>query len=143
MTDIRIEREFAVTPDRLFKAITERAEVVQWWGPEGFQVTSDSLKLTKTGPWFAGMISPEGNKYKVSGQVTHVDSPRSIGFTWGWHDAETDERGAESHVTMTVVETALGARLIIEHRDLSDQDAAAGHESGWTSSLRSLAKFLN
>ena len=143
MTDIRIEREFSVSAERLFAAVTQRAEAVLWWGPEGFKVTNDQLNMTTTGPWFVHIISPEGKNYKVSGHVTHVDAPRSIGFTWAWHDAETDKRGEESHVTMSVIETMTGARLIIEHRDLGDNETGTGHERGWASTLASLAKFLN
>ena len=141
MTDIRLEREFAVTPERLFEEVTVGAELVQWWGPESMGVADSRLDFTASGPWFAVLRNPEGQTYKMSGQVTHVDPPRSVGFTWGWHD-ENDARGAESHVTFNIVETESGARLIVDHRELPDDDAGASHEQGWISSLASLAGYL-
>ncbi len=141
MTDIRIEREFAVAPARLYRAVTETADMIAWWGPEGMSVSEGDMDFTKTGPWYAVILGGDGTRYKMSGQVTHVDPPRSVGYTWGWHDPD-DQRGAESFVTLTVAETASGARLIVDHRDLADDDIGASHEQGWTSSLASLAAFL-
>jgi uncharacterized protein YndB with AHSA1/START domain len=138
MTDLRLEREFMVPPERLFAAVSTQSELLQWWGPEGMHVPQGDLEFSRTGPWYSVMQGGDGQQYKVSGQVTHVDPPKSVGFTWGWHD-DQDRRGAESHVTFTVVPTASGSRLILDHRELDDSEQSARHESGWVSSLRKLA----
>ena len=141
MADIRLERSFKVAPERLFAAVTQQADLLQWWGPEGLHVPEHDLDLSRTGPWFSVMVNDEGQRYKVSGEVTSYDPPRSVGFTWAWHD-DADARGPESHVTFTIVETASGSRLIMDHRDLSDADAAMNHEQGWGSSLNKLDALL-
>ncbi len=102
----------------------------------------EQLDFSKPGPWYSVMLSDEGNWFKMSGQVTHVERPKTIGFTWGWHDPD-DQRGAESHVTFTVVETATGSKLIIDHRDLPSDEVAARHSSGWNGPLTRLERFLN
>lgn len=141
MTDVRLEREFGVTPERLFRFISGAKELVQWFGPEGLGVPDNDLDFTRTGPWYAVMSNDSGPVAKVSGHVTHVDPPRSVGLTWAWHD-DTDARGHESHVTFTVEPCAAGARLIIDHRELADQASAEGHTKGWTSSLVCLEQLL-
>lgn len=141
MTDIRLEHEFNVTPARLFAAITQSADLMAWWGPETMQVSDGKLDFTAPGPWFAKVENAEGESFKMSGQVTHVDAPGSVGFTWGWHD-DKDARGAESFVTFTVTETASGARLTVDHRDLPDDEIGLRHKQGWTSSINSLAAYL-
>jgi len=141
MTDLRLEREFKVSPARLFAAISTQSDLLQWWGPEGIHVPVHDLDLSRTGPWFSVMQNAEGQQFKVSGQVTHVDPPHSVGFTWAWHD-DQDQRGGESHVTFTVLATEGGARLILDHRDLDDSDQSTRHEAGWTSSLRKLIAHL-
>ncbi|MFT7593115.1 MAG: hypothetical protein ACI8R4_000427 [Paracoccaceae bacterium] len=141
MTDLRLERDFAVSPARLFAAVSTRSDLLQWWGQEGMHVPVHDLDLSRTGPWFSVMQNAEGQQFKVSGQVTHVDPPHSLGFTWGWHD-DQDHRGSESHVTFTVQAIDGGARLILDHRDLDDSDQSARHETGWTSSLRKLFAHL-
>ena len=87
------------------------------------------------------MRNADGQTYKVSGHVTHVDPPHSVGFTWAWHD-ETDTRGAESHVTFKVSAQGGGARLTLIHADLADDDAATNHNTGWTSSLVKLTALM-
>lgn len=140
MADLKLERDFPVTPERLFAWISESAKLLQWWGPEGVHITENNLDFSRPGPWYSVMENAEGGQFKVSGQVTHVDPPNSVGFTWGWHD-DNDRRGHESHVTFSVVAADTGARLVIDHREL-DSDQSQNHETGWTSSLRKLSAQL-
>ncbi|EEE37312.1 Aha1 domain protein [Rhodobacteraceae bacterium KLH11] len=137
MADLKLEREFPVSPEDLFAWISDGAKLLQWWGPEGLHVPEHDLDFTRTGPWYSVMQNREGQQYKVSGHVTHVDPPKSVGFTWGWHD-DQDRRGAESHVTFSVTATGTGSRLVLEHRELVDAESASNHNEGWTSSLRKL-----
>ncbi|WP_170479373.1 SRPBCC family protein [Ruegeria arenilitoris] len=137
MADLKLEREFPVNADTLFAWLTDGAKLLQWWGPEGMHVTENKLDFSRLGPWYSVIENSEGQKYKVSGHVTHIDVPNSVGFTWAWHDDE-DTRGNESHVIFTVTTTASGSRLVLDHRELADAESATNHEQGWTSSLRKL-----
>lgn len=141
MTDLHLERDFPVAPETLFAWVTRTENLLKWWGPEGVHVPEHTLDFTRTGPWFSVMVNGEGERFKVSGHVTHVDPPRSVGFTWGWHD-DDDRRGHESHVTLSVEASKKGARLILDHRDLADRASGDDHERGWTSSLRRLEALL-
>ncbi|KAJ57401.1 hypothetical protein ACMU_02540 [Actibacterium mucosum KCTC 23349] len=137
MADLNLSREFPVPVDTLFAFLTTPEGTAQWWGPEGYSVTHAELDFTKLGAWTVSMRNAEGTALKISGQVTHVSPPVSLGFTWAWHDPE-DIRGEESHVTFTVEATQNGSRLIVDHRDLPDQASADGHVRGWTSTLNRL-----
>ena len=143
MADIRIIREFKTTPERLFQALTQQAEILNWWGHDGMTIPACSLDFSRPGPWFSEMIGSEGGRYKLSGQVTHVDPPKSVGFTWAWHD-DQDQRGAESHVTFTVEDSGGGmARLTVDHRDLASEEIATRHEAGWTAGpLARLERYI-
>lgn len=142
MAELRLKREFKLSADDLFQWISTSDRLLRWWGPEGVHVPEGDMDFSKTGPWFSVMENSEGQQYKVSGQVTHVKPPHSVSLTWAWHN-EKDERGEESHVTFTVETTSGGSRLILEHVDLADDERAANHERGWTSSLRKLTELLN
>ncbi|APG48878.1 SRPBCC family protein [Phaeobacter porticola] len=142
MTNLRLERDLPVTPERLFEWISQTDKLLQWWGPEGITVPEYTLDLRKEGPWSTVMINADGDRYHVSGVVTHVRPPHSIGFTWGWHD-DTGARGHESHVTFTVEPHEIGARLVIDHRDLDGADQAARHQKGWESTLRKLTSTIH
>lgn len=142
MADIQIVREFPVSPERLFRAVTEQAEILNWWGHDGMTIPVKQLDFTREGPWFSEMFGQDGTRYKLSGQVTHVTPPRSVGFTWGWHDAE-DQRGPESHVTFTIEAAGDGSRLIVDHRELPSDEVAGRHEIGWAGGpLKRLERYL-
>lgn len=142
MSDIRLDREFSVSPARLFEVVTSGDEVLHWWLPEGFSMPDPALDFTRSGPWCARMISPEGKVFKVSGQVTKVEPQQRVCFTWGWHD-DADQRGVESHVIFSVEKTVKGAKLIIDHRGLPDDEAAKDHTSGWGKMYERITRQLS
>jgi uncharacterized protein YndB with AHSA1/START domain len=89
------------------------------------------------------MINAEGGRYKVSGEVIQVDPPRSVEFTWGWHD-ENDARGHESQVRFEVEPNGSGGTLFrLIHSGLADDESAANHNEGWTSCLRKLERLAS
>jgi uncharacterized protein YndB with AHSA1/START domain len=142
MSDVQVEREFAVSPARLFEVISKRADVIRWWGHDGWTFAEEQIDFSRTGPWFTDMRSEEGNRFKMSGQVTRVSPPTTIGFTWAWHDLD-DRRGPESHVTFTIIEVSGGAKLVVDHRDLATDDIAAQHAKGWGGPLGRLERLLS
>lgn len=143
MATLTIERRFASDPATVFAYISETQHLLKWWGPESMTVPEHNLSFARTGPWYSVMTNAEGQRYKVSGQVTHVDPPNSVGFTWAWHD-ENDQRGVESHVTIRLVPAQDGGtKFHLSHADLPGEEAAESHERGWTSALRKLEALSN
>ncbi len=142
MPTLTLERTLPAPPARVFDFVTRTDNLLKWWGPEGFHVPEHALSFEREGPWMSVMRNTEGQRFKVSGHVTHVDPPHSIGFTWAWHD-ETDTRGVESHVTIRLVPAqGGGTELTLTHIDLPDDAAAENHEMGWSSSLRKLERVI-
>ena len=144
--DLEFIRDYKVSVARLWRAVTEPAELVQWFGPEGVDIAESSMELSKRGPWTCTMVGREsGDRFKVSGVVTHVRPPEdaegSVGLTWAWHD-DNDKRGHESHVIFEVSAHDGGARLRLIHRDLDSVDTAQKHTQGWLSTLRKLDTHL-
>ncbi len=143
MATLTLERDFAADPETVFAYVSKTEHLLKWWGPEGMTLPEHQLDFTSKGPWVSVMQNADGQRYKVSGQVTHVDPPRSVGFTWAWHD-ESDTRGVESHVTIKLVLAANGGtRFQLSHVDLPSDEVAVNHEQGWTSSLRKLERLAN
>ncbi len=145
--DVEFIRDYAVGVARLWEAVTCPDQIVQWFGTEGVRLESCDMDLRGTGPWVCVMIGTDsGNRFKVSGQVTHVSPPDaggvgSVGFTWAWHD-EADARGPESHVTFAVQPIDTGARFTLTHRNLATLEAAQNHSRGWLSTLSRLDRFI-
>ena len=145
MPDLKIERHFNKSPEIVFEFLTKPENVVQWWGPQTFvcEDLGDDMAFDRPGPWTMAMRSPEGNRYKVSGEVTSIDPPNSVEFTWAWHD-ENDQRGHQSLVRYIVAADQNGkSRLTWLHTGLPDEEAAAGHMSGWNGSLGKLERLID
>lgn len=147
-TTLEFTRTYPVAPDRLWQAVTQPGQLVQWFGPEGVDLHDCTLDFTRTGPWHCDMVGREsGDHFIVSGQITHVRPPEngtgSVGLTWAWHDA-TGRRTHESHVTFEVSTTQDNqAHLRLIHRELPDVETAQSHTKGWLSTLRCLDAFLS
>ena len=143
MTTLTLSRHFKAPLQKVFDAVTRTEGLIGWWGPEGMTLPEHDLAFDRLGPWFSVMQNDAGEQFKVSGQVTHIDPPNSVGFTWAWHD-EHDQRGVESHVTIRLVPAQTGGTdFTLTHVDLPDDDVAKNHEQGWTSSLRKLEALFN
>lgn len=145
-TTIEFIRDYRVSLDRLWQAITQPDQLVQWFGPEGVDLHTCDLDFTRTGPWRCDMVGREsGDHFIVSGEITHVRPPKngegSVGLTWGWHGPD-GQRGQESHVIFEVSAHDGGARLRLVHRDLPDMPTAQEHTKGWLSTLRCLDAFI-
>lgn len=143
MSELRIERKFAANPETVFAFVTKTENLLKWWGPEGITVLEHELDLSRTGSWSSVMVSDEGQRYKVTGEVLNIDPPRSVEFTWGWHD-DDDKRGQNSTVRFELSsDGAGGTDFLLVHSGLADDEVAGNHNMGWTSSLSKLEKFVN
>ncbi|QMU58724.1 MAG: SRPBCC domain-containing protein [Boseongicola sp.] len=141
MNDLVITRVFRAGIDHVYSYISEPAHILEWWGPEGMTVPAHDINLGKPGPWMSTMQASDGRKFTVSGDVTEVDPPRSVGFTWAWHD-ENGDRGPESRVSIELETVGEATRFTLTHSGLADQAAAESHMQGWTSSLAKLERKI-
>ena len=137
MSDLVITRVFRAGIDHVYDYISKPEHILEWWGPEGLNVPVHDLSLGEVGPWHSTMQAPDGREFHVSGEVTEVDPPRGVGFTWAWHD-EAGLRGPESRVSIALETVGDATRFTLTHSGLADEEARASHNEGWTSSLRKL-----
>lgn len=141
MSDLVITRVFRAGIDHVYDYLSKPEHVLEWWGPEGMTCPEHKLTFGEHGPWMSVMRASDGTDFHVSGEVTEVDPPRSIGFTWAWHDPE-GVRGPESQVRIDLEAVGEATRFTITHSGLVDEDSHASHERGWNSTLAKLAKLL-
>ncbi len=143
MSKLELKRRFSQEPGMVFDFVTRKEHLVKWWGPEGVNVPDHALDFSRIGAWYSVMVNAEGKRFKVSGEVTAVDAPRCVEFTWAWHDVD-DVRGHESIVRLEVNGTPDGgSELTIHHSQLADDESAANHDIRWTSSLKKLERMAN
>lgn len=137
MAELVLERKLNAPIDRVFAFVTQPENLTKWWGPEGMTVPEGDLNLSRLGAWDSVMMSPEGGRFKVSGVVTSISAPKSVVFTWAWHD-ENDVRGNDSTVSLDLKADGDATLFRLTHTGLADDESAQNHTQGWTSSLHKL-----
>lgn len=137
MSELRIERTYSITPERLFAFVTQRQNLLKWWGPEGTSVDEDDLDLSRTGPWSLVLVGPKG-RFAMRGTVTAVMPPHAVEFTMNVPGVDA----GESTVRFEIAPDGTGgARLTLIQSGITDEMVEMG-KHGWGSTLARLERLL-
>lgn len=142
LTDIsiHIERSFDSPRETVFRAWTERDQLVQWWGPDGYTVPSCEMDVRVAGGFRVCMMEPDGTEHWVVGKYLEIKPPERLAFTWAW---ETDGvAGPETEVRIDFVEDGEGTKLVVTHSGFESEESSIGHNQGWISSFDCLQRHL-
>ena len=137
---LKIERVFDASPDVLYRAWTDPAELVKWWGPQGMQVPEHSLDVRAGGAWRTTMRGGDGSDHICSGTYEELDPPHRLVFTWAWE--QDGQRGHETRVTIRFEPDGDKTRMFFEQRLFESEEATRLHNEGWTSSFGCLDECL-
>jgi len=74
----------AAPPERVFQAITDPAQMPQWWGQRDlYRITEWKNDLRVGGKWSSvGVKGADGSSFRVEGEYLEVDPPRRLVHTW-------------------------------------------------------------
>ena len=92
-TPSSIEREVVMARvvdadrDTAFRAWTDPAQIVQWFGPAGFRIQTHEIDIEVGGVWRFDMIAPDGTVFSNRMEFLRVEAPRVIEFV---HGTDTD-----------------------------------------------------
>jgi uncharacterized protein YndB with AHSA1/START domain len=129
--------EIAVSPERVFKALTS-SEIVGWWVRPGiFNTTEWNGDVRVGGAWRSSGIA-RGEPYSVHGSYLEVDPPRKLVHTWHRVGAP----GTPTTVTYLLEKIDGGTRLTLHHTGFESPDFRDSVSAGWEASLRRLVDML-
>lgn len=140
------EIEIAAPPERIFQALVDSAQVLQWWTGEDCQIESFSLEPRKGGRWAYDTKPTKLNingisKFHCDGEVLEYDPPRVLSYTWiaNWHD-----RPAQRTVVLWELAASKGGTLVrVTHSGLAQLPVARkDYSGGWPGVLQDLKKFV-
>jgi uncharacterized protein YndB with AHSA1/START domain len=113
--------------ERIFAALTDPAQRMQWWGAEGrFQTTHMESDLRVGGKWMMRGTGMGGKSFRVGGEYRSIERPYLLVFTWlpDWH-----ANAKESVVSFELQEDGGVTKLRLTHSGLTSE-AALAHR-GW------------
>ena len=138
---IRMTRDFAATPEQLFRAHTDPEIYRQWVGPNSVSTTIDYWDARTGGSWRFLNIH-EGQEYGFHGSFHEVSSQRIVQtFTW---EGRPDDVALE---TMTFEElgdgrTRLHGRSLCDSFEARDGWLRSGMETGVNEGYAALDALL-
>jgi uncharacterized protein YndB with AHSA1/START domain len=146
---VNVVAEIAASPDAVFRALTNPAELAQWWGAEGVYRTERwEVDLRPGGKWISYIAIPDGGAMSdprtpeaqtVGGEYITVDPPRLLEYTW----SPSWDGFAVSTVRCEIEPTATGSRLTLVHTGFVTADMAKGHGEGWVRVLGWFASYVS
>ena len=128
------------SPQRIFRALTDPAELPTWWGPSGFTTPDIRIDLRVGGGYRFGMQPPDGDLFHLAGEFLEIDAPHRLAYTFRWEDPDPDD--LETVVRLSL--EADGSRTLVSLRQspFATEARLALHRDGWTDSLQRLTELL-
>lgn len=96
--EIVLTRLIAAPRERVFQAWADPAQIVQWFGPEGFTVENLECDIRPGGRWRFVFTGPDGTRYDNRMVFTHIEAPRLIQME---HGSDKDDDPDRFFVTVT------------------------------------------
>lgn len=81
--EITSTRVFDAPRDLVWRAMTDPAHVVRWWGPRGFTTTIEKMEVRPGGTWKHVMHGPDGTDYPNQCVFTEVVPGERLVFVQG------------------------------------------------------------
>jgi uncharacterized protein YndB with AHSA1/START domain len=131
--EVVISRIFDAPRELVFKAWTDPAMLIRWFGPRDFTATIIRHDLRSGGAYDFHMRGPNYDDH-WTGTYREVSPPERLAFTW--------PAGPNSVVTVTFEDVAGKTKLTLRHGVFDTVDARDRHEHGWNSTLDCLADYL-
>ena len=118
--------------ERIFQALTDPHQAVQWWGAGGaYRMTEFQMDVRPGGKWSTSGLSARTGNIKVEGEFLEIDPPSRLAYTWisSWLPKSTTvlwELKAENN----------GTRVKLTHTGFAgDAQQTKGHSDGWSLAL--------
>ena len=137
---LRIEREIAASPEKVFAAWTQAEALSRWFAPtEDHTVKVLRADVRPGGGYRIEMHHVNGAVHVAQGSYREVTPPSRLVFTWSW--AEHPDQ-AETLVTVVLQPSGKGTRLVLVHERFADAKDRDGHAHGWEGCFDRLQKTL-
>lgn len=124
------EIQIDASPDKVFDAFIDPAQLTEWWGSADTYRTSNwKVDLRPGGEWSCSAQGVTGGPQStVSGRYLVVDRPRKLSYTWNPSWAPGEE--TRVHLTFEAIDS--GTRVLFLHEGFTSAQSREAHTTGWT-----------
>lgn len=120
---------------KVFQSWTDHELVRKWLCPEECSVLTSEAEVSVGGFYRESMKCGE-NIHTVFGTYREIVPGRKLVFTHQWEESES----LETLVVVDFSDKNSGCEVTVSQKGFTSIDSAKGHEQGWASALRNLAR---
>lgn len=137
--EIISEIHIAAPPERVFQALIDPSQVVQWWGQTGiYRCTKFEADLRVGGTWRSIGLDASGAQFEITGQYLEIDPPRLLSSSW----AASWTGDAKTNVRWELKPAGLGTLVKIRHSGFAAHPELTQAYRGWPRMLGWLQALL-
>jgi uncharacterized protein YndB with AHSA1/START domain len=126
---VTLEIFISAPRERIFQAITDPEQAVQWWGrKDQYYFNHFEMDVRVGGKWSTTGTSPKNGDLAVHGEFLEVDPPRRLAYSWisSWMPAVTK-------VLWEFDSQSNGTLVRLTHSGFAgDANQTQGHSIGWS-----------
>lgn len=126
--------------ERIFRTLTEPAELAKWWGPQGFTTPDIDLDFRVGGHYRFGMQPPDGDLFHLSGEYLEIQPPSRLVYTFRWEEPDPDDR--PTVVTLWLHDVGDATEVSLSQGEFATEARLELHRSGWTDSFDKLRELI-
>lgn len=138
LPSVAIVRRIKASPARIWAAITQPEQMIQWWGPDAGPTLSAVADVRPGGRFSVVFRLVNGAEHNPTGIYQEVIPEQKLSFTWDLPGAQEPD----SLVTFLLKPIDGGTELTLLHEHLPDEAERDSHEQGWNGLLDKLPRFL-
>ena len=136
MIRLVVRKTIRATPERLFEAWTQPAQLRRWWGPQDVECVDAQIDLRVGGQYRIANRFSDGRVVWITGQFELIEPPERLVYTWGVEPQTVSER-----VTVQFERHRDDTDVVVVHERIADRRLRDVHEKGWRECLEGLSKF--
>ena len=137
---LTLKRAFDASPEAVFKAWTDPAQVARWIGPRGVKATVEKMEARVGGTYRIVMHRDSGPDPIVEGVFRELTPGRRLVFTWSW----LNEAGKPMHETLVTLEfrpVGQKTEMTLLHEKFDSAESRDSHTHGWHGSFDKLTEL--
>lgn len=108
-----IARVINAPRDLVFRAWTDPAHIMQWFGPEGMAIETHEIDIVVGGTWRFDMVTADGTRYGNRMKFLRIESPSCMEVD---HGDDVDDDPGKFRMLITFDEQSDGKTVITLHQ---------------------------
>jgi uncharacterized protein YndB with AHSA1/START domain len=137
---LAMRREFPAVRTVVFASFVDPDRFGKWFGPRGFAVSSVEFEPRVGARYRIELQPPDGATFGVTGEVTEVDPPSRLAFTFVYEEPNPDD--VETTVSVCFLDRGESTAVDLTQGPFRTEQRRALHAGGWSDSLDKLERLI-